>query len=143
MQQKNYPVFEIFEEHFKDLPTSRFSTNLDDKFKEIYIEQKKKMKELGIIKDSEIACSERINKMAKLDQQTEMSMYTEESYEPINSGPAPVLSKPKVVPALDFNKMSENLEKQEKRKADVQRERKKNKALSNQERRANSQDDSK
>lgn len=59
MQQKNYPVFEIFEEHIKDLPTSRFSTNLDDKFKEIYIEQKKRMKNLGLIGDYDIACSER------------------------------------------------------------------------------------
>ena len=55
MQQKNYPVFEIFEDHIKDLPTSRFSTNLDDKFKEIYIEQKKKMKDMGLIGDFDIA----------------------------------------------------------------------------------------
>ena len=40
MQQKKFPVYEIFEQYIKDLPTSRFSPNWDDRFKEIYIEQK-------------------------------------------------------------------------------------------------------
>ena len=56
--------------------------------------------------------------MKKLDQRTEMSFLTEESYEPINSGPAPKLRKPRVVPSLDFNKMSTNLEK-ERKKAEI------------------------
>lgn len=115
MQQKNYPVFDIFEEHIKDLPTSRFSTNLDDKFKEIYIEQKKRMKELGMIGDYDIACSERAVKLKKLDQQTEASFFTEESYEPIVAGPMPKLSKPKFVPGLDFKQMNKNLENQRKK----------------------------
>ena len=63
MQQKEYPVFDIFEEHIKDLPTSRFSTNLDDKFKEIYVQQKKKMRDLGLIGDHELANSARVHKM--------------------------------------------------------------------------------
>lgn len=140
MQQKNYPVFEIFEDNIKDLPTSRFSTNLDDKFKEIYIEQKKKMKSLGLIGDYDIACSERAHKMRKLDQETEISFMTEESYEPINSGPAPRLNKPKIVPALNFNKMKENLDSEKKKAERLKRDKKY--ANSNPGRRANSQDNS-
>ena len=64
------------------------------------------MKKNGILKDNELALSERANKMRKLDQHTEMSMMSEESYEPINSGPAPKLNKPKVVPALNLHKMN-------------------------------------
>ena len=141
MQQKNYPVFEIFEEHIKDLPTSRFSTNLDDKFKEIYIEQKKKMKSMGLIGDYDIACSERAHKMRKLDQETEMSFFTEESYEPINAGPAPKKEMPRGVPALDFNLMNKNLEKERIKVEQAKKQQNKKKyANSNPGRRANSQD---
>ena len=59
MQQKNYPVFDIFEQYIKDLPTSRFSANWDDKFKDIYIEQKKRMKMMGLISDLDYASTER------------------------------------------------------------------------------------
>lgn len=116
MQQKNYPVFEIFEDHIKDLPTARFSTNLDDKFKEIYMEQKKKMKDMGLIGDFDFAITERAQKLSKLDKETEMSFLSEESYEPINAGPAPNMSKPLNVPALNFDLMNQNLQKEKKQK---------------------------
>lgn len=142
MQQKDYPVFDIFEEHIKDLPTSRFSTNLDDKFKEIYIEQRKRMKDLGLIGDFDLACTERAHKLGKLDKETEMSFLTEESYEPIHTGPAPQLNRPRNVPGLDFNLMNKNLEK-EKKKTKEMKLRKQNKASSsNKMRRANSQENS-
>jgi hypothetical protein len=137
MQQKNYPVFDIFEEHIKDLPTSRFSTNLDDKFKEIYIEQKKRMKDLGLIGDFDIACTERAVKLKKLDQRTDVSFLTEESYEPILDGPMPKYSKPKVVPSLDFKQMNKNLSSQKRKaKEQIKSPRQKN-ASSNRSRRAN------
>lgn len=82
MQQKELPVFDIFEEHIKDLPTGRFSSNLDSRFKDIYLEQKRELRDKGKIKDCEIACSERCLKPRKLDDQTEMSK-TEESYDPV------------------------------------------------------------
>lgn len=143
MQQKNYPVFDVFEEYIKDLPTSRFSANSDDKFKEIYIEQKRKMKRKGKLKDNEYAVSERANRTRKFDQQTEISIMSEESYEPINSGPAPILSKPKLVPALDFSKMnkSPNIDKKKGEKQKKAKEQNKKNANSNPKRRANSQDD--
>lgn len=120
MQQKNYPVFEIFENHIKDLPTARFSTNLDDKFKEIYIEQKKRMKDMGLIGDFDIACSERAHKLSKLDKETEMSFMSEESYEPINAGPAPEMDKPRNVPALNFDLMNKNLAKEKKKAKELE-----------------------
>jgi len=142
MQQKEYPVFEIFEEHIKDLPTSRFSTNLDDKFKEIYMEQKKRMKEMGLIGDFDMACTERAHKLGKLDKETEMSFFTDESYEPINAGPAPQLNKPQNIPGLNFKLMNQNLEK-ERQKAKEGKPRKQRKGpSSNYGRRANSQDNS-
>jgi hypothetical protein len=137
MQQKNYPVFDIFEEHIKDLPTSRFSTNLDDKFKEIYIEQKKRMKDLGLIGDFDIACTERAVKLRKLDQRTEVSFLTEESYEPILAGPMPKHCKPRVVPSLDFKKMNKNLNSQKKKAKEQIKSPKQKKANSNRSRRAN------
>ncbi|CAI2382453.1 unnamed protein product [Moneuplotes crassus] len=127
MQQKNYPVFDIFEKHIKDLPTSRFSTNLDDKFKEIYIEQKKKMKEMGLIGDFDFACTARAQKLGKLDKQTEMSIFSEESFEPINGGPAPLVSKPLNVPALDFGLMNENLAKERMKTKNKENKKKKRK----------------
>lgn len=144
MQQKNYPVFEIFEEHIKDLPTSRFSTNLDDKFKEIYVEQKKKMKAMGLIGDFDIANSERVTRARKLDQQSEISFMTEESYVPIQDGPVLKPNKPKGVPKLDLNKMNANLEQQKKNVEKLKRQRREEKKypMSNPNRRANSQNQS-
>jgi hypothetical protein len=140
MQQKNYPVFDVFEEYIKDLPTSRFSANSDDKFKEIYIEQKRKMKRKGKLKDNEYAVSERANRTKKLDHPVEISIMSEESYEPINSGPAPILSKPKLVPALDLSKMNKNTNGDKKKVEKQKKEQLKKAANSNPKRRANSQD---
>jgi hypothetical protein len=50
LQQKDYPVFDVFEEFIKDLDTQRFSTELDEDYKQIYIEQMRKLKEMGFIK---------------------------------------------------------------------------------------------
>lgn len=36
LQQKQYPVFDIFEAHIKDLPTDRFSRELDEHYKEVF-----------------------------------------------------------------------------------------------------------
>lgn len=144
MQQKEYPVFDIFEEHIKDLPTSRFSTNLDDKFKEIYIEQKKKMKAMGLIGDFDFANTERAHKMNKLDKKTEMSFMTEESYMPIQEGPTVKPTKPKAVPNLDLNKMNVNLEKQKKQAERDKRKAREEKKVANSDpnRRAASQNQS-
>lgn len=49
LQQKDYPVFEVFETYIKDLDTQRFSTELDEDYKHIYIQQMKRLKELGLL----------------------------------------------------------------------------------------------
>lgn len=49
LQQKDYPVFDVFETYIKDLNTQRFSTELDEDYKNIYIEQMRKLKELGLL----------------------------------------------------------------------------------------------
>jgi hypothetical protein len=107
---------------------------LDDKFKEIYIEQKKKMINLGLIGEHEMACSERRQRMGKLDKEIEESLISDVSYEPIWEGPAPKLDKPTIVPSLDFNKMAQNLAKERKKPGKRKR--------SDPVRRANSQDNS-
>jgi len=102
------------------------------------------MKNLGLIGDYDLACTERVNKMKKLDQQTEISFMTEESYEPINAGPAIKPSKPKGVPNLDFNKMNANLENQRKIADKIKRDQRPDKKNENSkpERRANSENNS-
>lgn len=77
MQQKDYPVFDIFEEHIKDLPTSRFSTNLDEQYKEIYIEQKRMLKSLGLWYDYDFSKTERLLNKVKLDKHPELSFVAE------------------------------------------------------------------
>ena len=116
LQQKKYPVFDIFEEHIKDLPTARFSTNLDDKFKEIYVEQKKRMKDLGLIDDRELANTVRDHPVCKLGRHEEPSFTSDGSYMPILNSPPKKPEKPSGVPCLDFGKMNDNLMKQEKQK---------------------------
>lgn len=37
MQRKEFPVYEVFEQHIKDIKTSRFTSNNDEDFKEIFI----------------------------------------------------------------------------------------------------------
>jgi len=49
LQQKEYPVFDVFENYIKDLNTHRFSTELDEDYKKIYIEQMRKLKDLGLL----------------------------------------------------------------------------------------------
>mmetsp|Transcript_32857 Transcript_32857/g.32202 ORF Transcript_32857/g.32202 Transcript_32857/m.32202 type:complete len:150 (-) Transcript_32857:45-494(-) len=73
------------------------------------------MKEMGLIGDFDFACTERAHKLDKLDKQTDMSLFSEESYLPINEGPAPMKDKPRNVPALDFNLMNQNLAKERKK----------------------------
>lgn len=67
-----------------------------------------------------------------------MSMLSEESFEPINSGPPPKLNVPRAVPPLDFAKMTQILEKEKVRKE----KREKREANSFQGKRANSHDNS-
>lgn len=52
MQEKEYPVYDLFEKHIKDLDTERFSMESDDKFKEAFKAQEKKMKEMGMLSES-------------------------------------------------------------------------------------------
>ena len=52
LQQKDYPVFDVFETYVKDLSTQRFSTELDEEYKHIYVEQMRKLKELGMLENS-------------------------------------------------------------------------------------------
>ncbi len=51
LQEKEYPVYDLFEEHIKDLETERFSKDCDDRFKELFKEQETRLKELGIAAD--------------------------------------------------------------------------------------------
>jgi hypothetical protein len=43
LQQKGYPVFEIFEKNIRNVATHRFSTNLDEEYKNIYYEEQMKV----------------------------------------------------------------------------------------------------
>jgi len=36
MKEKGFPVSEVFEEEIKDIPTTRFSTQFDDEYKDLY-----------------------------------------------------------------------------------------------------------
>ena len=38
LQQKGIPIYDIFDKNIKDLPTTRFSADLDEHYKEIYYE---------------------------------------------------------------------------------------------------------
>ncbi|CAI2386524.1 unnamed protein product [Moneuplotes crassus] len=49
LQQKDYPVFDVFEKYISGLETNRFSTELDEDYKNIYIEQMRKLKDLGLL----------------------------------------------------------------------------------------------
>jgi len=50
LQQKDYPVFDIFEKYIVNLKTERFSIDLDEDYKDIYIEQMRKLNQLGLLK---------------------------------------------------------------------------------------------
>ena len=43
LQEKKYPVYDLFEEHIKNLETERFSKHCDDKYKEAVKEQEQRM----------------------------------------------------------------------------------------------------
>lgn len=47
LQKKGIPIYEIFDINIKDLPTARFSAELDDQYKQIYYEQQKRLKQRG------------------------------------------------------------------------------------------------
>jgi hypothetical protein len=72
LQQKEYPVFDVFETYVKDLSTQRFSTDLDEGYKHIYIEQMRKLKELGLL-EKDIHKSERRKKSCKKLEESEAS----------------------------------------------------------------------
>jgi hypothetical protein len=38
LQKKGIPIYDIFDKNIKDLPTARFSPDLDDQYKKIYFE---------------------------------------------------------------------------------------------------------
>lgn len=41
LQQKGYPVFDVFEDDIRNIETYRFSKNLDEEYKKIYYELRK------------------------------------------------------------------------------------------------------
>ena len=49
MQRKEYPVYEIFEKHIKDIQTSWFTTNNDEDFRKLFMKQVCKLKQRGDI----------------------------------------------------------------------------------------------
>ena len=42
LQQKGYPVFDVFEDDIRNIETYRFSKNLDEEYKKIYYQFRKK-----------------------------------------------------------------------------------------------------
>ena len=78
----------------------------------------------------------------KLEKKIEASILSEESYEPIHSGPIPKTNKPHVVPTLDLMKMNKKLEMDKRNKIEQKKDQKIKFRNSNPGRRANSQDHS-
>ena len=68
------------------------------------------MRMLGLTNPFDFASTERPVCKTKLDTKIDVSMISDESYEPIHSGPWPRVSKPHVVPLLDLELMNRNLE---------------------------------
>lgn len=73
LQQKDYPVFDVFEKYIKDLDTQRFSTELDEDYKHIYIQQMRKLKELGFL-EREWYKSDRGKKVKGIENSSDYSL---------------------------------------------------------------------
>lgn len=102
LQQKGYPVFEIFEQNIKNIATSRFSTNLDEEYKNIYYqEQKKNFKKskckMGLLRTYDE------QKMEKLSERMEQSFKSDESTLPLELGKPLMMSKPSKVPEINLD----------------------------------------
>ena len=117
LQEKKYPVYDLFEEHIKDLETERFSKDCDDRFKELFKEQESRLKELGIVNDDSFVSNDP-DQMRKLNSKSSCSFVSDASYAPIATGPAPQIEKPDIVPSLDFNLMKTNLAEVRKKEAE-------------------------
>jgi hypothetical protein len=102
LQQKGYPVFDVFEKNIKNIATARFSTNLDEEYKNIYYhEQKNKFKrakcKLGLMKTFDE------QKMEKLSERVEQSLRSDESTLPLEIGKPLMISKPSKVPEINLD----------------------------------------
>ena len=93
-KNKDYPVYEIFEADIKDVPTYRFSTNLDEEYKELYEEINKSLSQKSNRKSQ---C------LQKNNSKNQNNIDASESSLPLEVGPAPVQTKPKKIPNLNLN----------------------------------------
>ncbi|CDW75815.1 UNKNOWN [Stylonychia lemnae] len=129
LQRKGIPIYEIFDLNIKDLPTTRFSPDLDDQYKKIYFEQLRKfIYQRRIINQMPFPFQmERMNqsvpaKRIKWFEQdkngqfesssiNDISQNLSDSYYPICSGPVIIPTKPKAIPSLDL-KLVEQVQQQ-------------------------------
>ena len=110
LQHKGIPIYDIFDKNIKELPTTRFSADVDDHYKEIYFEQRKKLMRQGRLPRyssvSEKAKKENHFEETRLDVTgLGQSMNTTESYFPIQTGPYPMPKRPNNVPSLNLKKV--------------------------------------
>lgn len=105
-------MYELFEKNIKDLETERFSDTSSNQFSTFLDnhEQPPPHKGTFIVNESSISeCTNLLDQSWKMESWIEMSFLSDMSYEPIATGPAPKIERPNVVPALNFDKMQENL----------------------------------
>lgn len=111
LQQRGYPIFEVFEKDIKRVSTARFSINLDEEYKNIFFEEQKKIFvkskwTRGILK------SYQDQKWEKLSERIHDSFTSNGTSMPIEFGKPPEIKKPNHVPGLDFNKMFKKQEEE-------------------------------
>ena len=115
LQKKGVPIYEIFDNNIKDLPTARFSPDLDDQYKKIYFEQiqkilnkRKKPFNWQVERFTQSVECKRIRWFDKdsLPKEGEPdSLNTTESYVPICGGPMILPKRPDFIPKLDLVKV--------------------------------------
>ena len=108
LQQKDYPVFEIFEQDIKTLDTFRFSKELDEEYKSFYLKMQKK-KFLRSRYKSKYIKSFRAERYEKLIDQYENQTVDESSQSniPLEFGEPRHKQKPKNIPNLKLNNINE------------------------------------
>ena len=105
LQQKGYPVFDVFEEDIRNIETYRFSKNLDEEYKKIYYEIRKRnfkkcKRKIDFVKSVEDI------KIPKLSERNEEQSQSDlQSEFPLGFGLPPVAQKPEGVPNLNFKKI--------------------------------------
>ena len=72
LQQKDYPVFDVFEKYISTLETKRFSTELDEDYKNIYIEQMRRLKHLGLLEREWYKSERKEHKLKLGDEKSEV-----------------------------------------------------------------------